>query len=460
MRGPVTAPDDREIGTGQLLAYALPGFATSLAALPLALFIPAFYGRDLGLPLASVGLAIAASRIFDVITDPLVGWMSDRALLPGGRRKPWLLLGVPILLLGLWRLFVPPADADQRYLFVWAAVFFLGTTLVELPYRAWGAELSKSYDGRSRITGWREAMGALGQVVVLLGLVSLSAWDLTGSAAQLRAVAISVAVLLPACAVVAVRFAPEGRNDSFAKGRLGPGRALGLIFRNPAFLRMLGVVAFFVSGVVMQGTLHRMVLADVIKAEDWFATVLLLENTAALASIPIWLSVSRRVGKHRALAGAATWLAAWSLPLVALGPGEVGSYVALIAIRGSSFGAILLLSNSLAADVIDVDTLASGRQRSGAYFAVWGMATKTAVGLGVVLGTGLAAFAGYDATALPLTSDAQQALLWVYGGVPACLMAFGALFLWQFPVTRDTHRRVREQLDATALISPRRRNGA
>jgi Na+/melibiose symporter-like transporter len=448
MRVPTARSDDREVSTGRVVAYALPGFATSLAAVPLALFVPAFYGRDLGLPLATVGLAIAASRIFDVVTDPMVGWMSDRGMLPGGRRKPWIVVGVPVLLLGLWQLFVPPPEAGHRYLFAWAAVFFLGSTLVELPYRAWGSELSSSYDGRSRITGWREAMGVLGQVTLLLGLVGLGAQGLTGSAEQLRAVAIGVAVLLPLCTIVAVSVAPEGPDESLTGDRLPTARALHLILRNPAFLRMLGVVSFFVSGVVMQGTLHRIILADVIGAEDRFAAMLLAENLATLAAIPLWLYAGKRFGKHRALAGAALWLAAWSLPLLALGPGDVTSFVAVIAIRGSSFGAILLLSNSLAADVIDVDTLASGRQRSGVYFAVWGMTTKAAVGLGVVLGTGLAAFAGYDTEALPLSPDALQRLLWVYGGVPAALMTLGALFLWSFPITRDSHRDVRRQIEA------------
>lgn len=447
---PVALSSEGEIGTGRVAAYALPGFATSLASLPLALFVPAFYGRDLGLPLASVGLAIAASRIFDVVTDPVVGYLSDRGMLPGGRRKPWVLLGTPILILGLWQVFVPPVGVGVAHLLLWTAVFFLGWTLVELPYRAWGAELAKSYHGRSRITGWREAMGTLGQIALLAGLVVLGAGGLAGSADQLRAVALGVAMLLPVCVVTAVVLAPEGPDESFSGEPLPPGPALRLILGNPAFLRMLGIVSFFVSGVVMQGTLHRVILADVIGAEDWFAAMLLLENLAALLAIPVWLKVSRRFDKHRALAGAAAWLAIISLPLIALGPGDVTTFVTLIAIRGSSFGAMQLLSNSLAADVIDVDTLASGTQRSGTYFAVWGMATKAAVALGVVLGTNLATFVGYDAAALPLSESTRHALLWVYGGVPAVLMALGAVLLWSFPVTRETHRAVREQIETRA----------
>lgn len=64
--------------TLRLTAYALPSPVSSVAALPLALFVPAFHADDLGVPLAPVGMAIAASRLLDVVTDPLTGIASDR----------------------------------------------------------------------------------------------------------------------------------------------------------------------------------------------------------------------------------------------------------------------------------------------------------------------------------------------------------------------------------------------
>ena len=62
----------------QIVTYSLPALVTSVTALPMALFVPAFYADDLGLPLAAVGLAIAVSRLLDVVTDPLIGSLSDR----------------------------------------------------------------------------------------------------------------------------------------------------------------------------------------------------------------------------------------------------------------------------------------------------------------------------------------------------------------------------------------------
>jgi Na+/melibiose symporter-like transporter len=221
---------------------------------------------------------------------------------------------------------------------------------------------------------------------------------------------------------------------------------LRLVARNPAFRRMIGCVVFFVSGIAIQGTLHRLVLADVMTDEARFPLMLLIENLATLAAVPLWLRISLATGKHRALAAAALWLAVFSVPLVFLREGDTTALIVLIAIRGSSFASILFLSNSIAADVIDVDTLASGEQRSGLYFAVWGMTTKLSLALGVLLGTALPAAFGYDPTAGGASPAVQARLMAIYGGAPALLMGVGALFLRGFPVTRARHAAVRAEL--------------
>jgi Na+/melibiose symporter-like transporter len=157
--------------TLRLTAYALPSLVSSVAALPLALFVPAFYADDLGVPLAAVGMAIAASRLLDVVTDPLIGIASDRLPLGWGRRKPWMVLGTPIFAFALWQIFVPGETASVASLLGWSALLYLGFTMVDLPHKAWGAELSSDYDERSRITSWREGLSTAGQVTLLAALV-------------------------------------------------------------------------------------------------------------------------------------------------------------------------------------------------------------------------------------------------------------------------------------------------
>ena len=139
------------VGRVRIAIYGAANLPTSVVGLPIALYVPAFYSQNLGLSLAAVGALLALSRLTDVVTDPLIGILSDRWRTPFGRRKPWMVAGTPLMVLSLWMLFVPDSafsiavwDAlggsavDNLYLFVWISALYLSFTLVDLPYRAWG----------------------------------------------------------------------------------------------------------------------------------------------------------------------------------------------------------------------------------------------------------------------------------------------------------------------------------
>lgn len=441
-------PKPSRLPVPTLVLYALPSLVTSVAALPMALFVPSYYADELGLPLAAVGAAIAASRLLDVVTDPLIGGFSDRIATRWGRRKPWMLLGTPLFLVSVWHVFVPGEGVGIGYLLAWSALLYLGFTMIDLPHKAWGAELSTDYDERSRVTSVREALSTAGQVGLLAFLVVLGARGLDTGAEQLRGMAWLIVLGLPLLVAAAVLLVPEGRPERLALARPAFLQGLRLVMANPAFGRMIGCVVLFVSGIAIQGTLHRLVLADVMGDASLFAWMLFLENLATLAAVPLWLWLSKRIGKHRALMAAALWLAVLSLPLALLREGDTTLLITLIAVRGSSFASILFLANSIAADVIDVDTLASGEQRSGLYFAVWGMTIKLSLALGVLLGTALPASLGYQPSAGATPPDIQAGLMAIYGLVPALMMAAGVLFLRGFPITRERHAEVRAAIEA------------
>jgi Na+/melibiose symporter-like transporter len=438
----------KPLATRTLVFYALPNLASSVATLPLALFVPSFYADDLGLPLAAVGAAIAASRILDVVTDPLVGQLSDRTRSRFGRRKPFIAAGAPLLLLAIWQLFVPGerGSVGVAHLAAWTALLFLGFTIVDLPYKAWGAELSTDYSERSRVAAWREGAGFVGQILLLLLLLVLGLQGIEKAPDQLHAIAVALVAALPLLLLPALVRVREPPPEVEPREALPVLRGLRLVAENPAFLRMIGAVLCFVSGALVQGTLHRLVLTHVFGREDLFPPMIFLENVATLACVPLWLRVSDAIGKHRALALAALWLGGLSLPLPLFEPGSGGLFVAWMVLRGTSFASILFLSNSIAADVVDYDTVASGRQRTGLYFGVWGMAIKAAVALGVLLATLVPSLLGFDPGRAAPSADAKAALLAVYGLLPGLLMAAGAPFLWNFPITREVQRRLRAQI--------------
>ena len=132
----------------------MPEYAVYLASIPVGLYLPLVYSKDLGLSLTEIGLVLMLARISDVITDPLIGALSDRTKSRFGKRKPWIAAGTVLMMLSAFQLFNPEAlnqmPITKWYLLGWSILLWLGWTMVNIPYYAWGAELSDDYyEGRN-----------------------------------------------------------------------------------------------------------------------------------------------------------------------------------------------------------------------------------------------------------------------------------------------------------------------
>ncbi len=434
-----------------MIFYSLPHLTHTVVLLPMALFIPAYYADDLALPLATVGLVIAASRIVDVFTDPLIGVLSDRLQTAWGRRRPWLIAGTPLLMLSTWMVFVPGEDVSIEYLLVWTCLLYLGFTMVDLPYKAWGAELSTDYSERSRVAAWREGMGAAGQVLFLVILMTMAYFGYDSDRQQLLAIALVVVVTVPPLMILMVLNVKERPPDRLGGTSVSGWQGVMLVINNRAFLRTAVSIMLLGAALICQATLHKLVLTHVVGSPELFAPMILGEQLAALAALPFWMWVSDRIGKHRAVTLAALWVGLCSLAFPLIGAGDSVFYITLIVLRGSSFTSIFFLSNSIAADVVDYDTVTSGQQRTGLYFSVWGMAIKFSVAIGVLLGTWLPASFGFEPSAAQHSELALLALMMVYGWVPFLLMLCAAPLLWNFPINQQRQRQLRAEIEANRV---------
>ena len=111
-----------------LWAYGLPGLVTAIPTIPVFTLLPTFYAEQVGLGLAVTGVALFASRALDVVTDPLVGALSDRRGQPFRQRL--LLVGALIAAPALVMLLTPPHGAGALWLFAWSALLYLAWTLI------------------------------------------------------------------------------------------------------------------------------------------------------------------------------------------------------------------------------------------------------------------------------------------------------------------------------------------
>ena len=430
----------------QLLLYALPALPLATLQFPLFILLPTFYADGLGLPLSAVGAAFLAIRVADAVSDPVVGVLADRWRPPFGRRRLWLAASAPATAVACYFLFVPPAEAGIAYLLGWGVIVSLTSTAALVPFNAWGAELSTDYHGRSRIAAAREGLIVTGTLVAA-GVPAVLAKGDQGLA--LSWIAVGVLVLLPTTAFVAVAFVPEPHDRSTRNVSLLEG--LGHISRNRPFVRL--VVAFAVNGLAngLPATLFLFFVARVIDAPHLQGPLLFLYFLCGIAGIPIWLRLSRRVGKHRA----------WSLAMIAacvvfaavpaLGPGDVLAFAAICVLTGLAVGADLVLPAAIQADVVDVDTASSGSQRTGLYFALWGLATKLALAAAVGVAFPLLAAAGFRTDAGP-DGDGLFALAVLYAWVPIVLKLLAVALMWRFPMDATEQARVRARIDAEAAL--------
>lgn len=435
----VTAPVDgtpARYSRGQLLAYGLPGLPLAGLGVPLFIFLPAFYAQNRGLSLEAVGVALLLARLWDAVSDPLIGMLSDRIETRFGRRKPWLFAGTPITCLAVYMLFVPPEGAGTLHLFGWSALLYLGWTMVQLPYTAWGAELSGGYHERSRIAGFREGMLVFGTLLAAgMPAIVSAAGGGEDTGTVLTVLALFLIVALPVAITLAAAIMPE-RPKLAALGHLTPDWRAGaaLLFRNKPFLRL--ILAYLLNGLAngLAATLFVLFVDKGLGLPQETDGFLLIYFLAGILSVPVWLTISHRAGKHR------TWIAAMLVNSVIfalvplLGPGDYLAFLAICIGTGACLGADLVLPPSMQADVVDVDTAEGGGSRTGLYFALWGMATKLALALAVGIAFPVLAAFGFDANGSN-DADALLALSLLYGAAPVILKLTAISIMRNFPLT-------------------------
>ncbi len=439
------------IAVGRLIAYALPSFALAMPMIPAFVFLPAYYGAALGLSVA--GFALFIARGLDVIIDPVVGVLSDRWTSRWGRRKPWIVFGALIGGISIVQLFQPPSDVTPAYLIFWSVSLYFGWTLIQVPYTAWGAELSSNYDERTRITSAREGVTIIG--ILAAGAVPAVASNFGGTEQEAYAAISWMAVIVggPLIAFMLWRVpdhAPPanstGQND-LTQPFLEECRRL---LANRPFTRLLS--AWFINGLAtgIPASLFLLYLEHALQADTAERSILtLVYFFSAIVAIPGWLFLSRVLGKHRAwcVAMIAACLAFVWVPL--LGPGEVFAFGVICLITGMSLGADLALPPALQADVVDYDTLRSGRHRAGLFFALWGMSTKLAFAFAVGIALPSVAFFGFNTDG---NNDASAifAISATYALGPVLLKVIAIFMIWGFPITADRQMVIRKRLDSLA----------
>jgi Na+/melibiose symporter-like transporter len=298
--------NDERLSIGQILSYALPAFGMSMILISVAIYLPIFYTDDLGVTAGMLSWVFLIGRVWDAVTDPMMGHLSDRTRTRWGRRRPYFLIAA----LPMWAVFYliwspsPGLSTNGTFLHLLICYLALYTfwTVFSVPYASLGMELTPAYHERTRLFAGRQGLFIAGTAAGMLAprLFENALGDKLAGYTQMAILFGGFTVLLILITFWRIRERPRSAASPvypFFKG-------LKVTFRNRAFVVLLLVYMAAVVGGSFIAPLTLYIAKYVIVAE-WVVPYVMLAYLAGMFfSIPAWLRLSKRFGKNR------TWTAA------------------------------------------------------------------------------------------------------------------------------------------------------
>jgi len=455
-----TAPEDR-VGNGSKIAYGLGGLAENTMHNSVNNMANPVFNVGLGVAPALIGVATSIFRLWDAITDPVMGVISDRLESRFGRRKPFILLGSVISALFFIAIWWAPSGLSETGYFFWflgvSLLFYTGFTVFGVPYLALGYELSPDYHERTRVMAFRTWFASIGGILIqwLFWLTQRDVFD--GTVDGMRWVGMCVGVLLLLCAaapglfikerkLTAGEIAHNRRNIKF-RGMFG-------VFKVRPFLYIFAALITAVFGmftVVILGFYINVyyVFGGDLKASS---TVIGISGSfyhlCCLLSIPLITWTSVRLGKRKTLMlflglAIAGTIGKWWL----FTPQEPYLQLVVTGLMAPGLSALWTLLGSMIADVTDYDEMENGTRREGSFGAIYNWTLKLGFAVCFLIAGFILQASGFnEELGGNQTGHTITTLRLLYSVVPALGLAASILCIWRFPINEEKAHQIRATL--------------
>jgi len=378
------------------------------------------------------GVVLMISKLYDVVSDPMAGWLSDRHKSPSGRRRPFLLWGAAINTLAMVLIYTIPFHGNKPL--VWAYVlavnliYTTGYSIFNVPLLAMATEMTEGYHERSILQGWRVMASSVGTAVATVGASAVlgelgrrtgPGGRVVNSAADYALLSVILALFTAVGMVIAWRWTRTARFTEQTRTTASLTDQLATFFGNRAALIIIGVKTVQLIGIASTASATFFLLVDVLKRSPGSLSVFGLPLLAAsLVATPILARLSKVIGKRGGYMIGATATAAGALSWVWATPGEPLFYLTLRGMMtGVAFSGNVMFAMSMLNDAMEMDAHRTGLRREGMYSALYSFVEKFGNAVGpAVVGAALS-LAGFDKTASVTVANAaavrQAALLGV-----------------------------------------------
>ncbi len=443
---------EKRLGRLTKLIYGAGDTGFSLTSTILGLYFAIYLTDVVGLSPGIAASAILIGRIWDFVNDPLIGHLSDRTRSRWGRRRPYLLFGaIPfgVAFTLLW--WKPPIGTEVGLAIYYAVAYLLfdtAATFAYMPYFALTPELAEDYDERTALTSYRmffSIAGGLVAVVVPLAIIGTFRPENANKVTQMGVI-FAAASVLPLWLTF---FGTREREQHMQQERPALVKSIQAAVKNRPFVFGAGLFLLTWVAVSILETTLLFFLKYVVGREAQTDLIMATIFVTAIFTLPLWEYISRRWNKQRAyITGIGFW-AVVQMVLITLSPqSSLFWLISLSVMAGVGVGAAHVLPWSIIPDAIEWDELQTGERHEGMFYSLITLLQKIASAIAIPLVLYLLEATNYVANAEVQSPSALLGIRIVVGPIPAILLCAGILFAWKYPLNRETHREIKQQINA------------
>jgi oligogalacturonide transporter len=444
----------------QKLGYGVGDFYGGGAGTLISFFYLVFLTDVIRISPGLAGTVILISKIYDSVTDPFEGVLSDRTRTKLGRRRPYLLAGIPLVFLSFFAMFYPVNFESEgaRFAFVIATYLFFSTvvSIVMLNYSALQAELTLDYNERTSLATFRIFFSTFSSILcALLPLEIVKALPDVRTGWIVTAVVFGLLFSLPFIATVSItrerkEFQKELRPFHWKQAFVEPFQVRTFVYvlimyvtAFTAFDATQSIVVYYIKTFLGRGEEVSFVLGTLLIAQ--------------VISLPFFQWLSKRTSKAQSyIAGAGVFVVVMFFSFLFTPTSPAPALYIFAVLVGIGSGGVVMMIYAIFPDIPDVDELRSGERREGTYSALTTFTRKLSSALAVFAVAQVLQFAGYippieqagkliEATQTPTFINALRMFFVL---IPVIFISFGILFAARFPLTVPIYLRLEKVLVA------------
>ena len=376
------------LSMGQKIGWGLTDMGVVVFVIIKQLLVLAYMTSYLGVPIDIAGFVTTSVLVFDIITDPLVGYLSDKTISRWGRRSPWMFIGALVMAGSTIGLFSVPIGSSTTISIIWVTIFFglatIGFTMVAIPYSATAGEMTQNPQERSSMTGWRMAFASIG-ILVGGALIPKLSSDMGHADAAIFVFPLIVGAIW--FSLFFTRNAPRIEQPSSKSFTA----IIKLVLSNQAFLILTviyGIMTFAVAlitaglpfaAIYLIIDSGKTFLSETANSLSLLSFLFAAFVIGSIISQAFWVYLSQKIGKLWALLVGLCFYIILLIVLHEVLPSiDVTAMSGLFVMAGIANGAYQQIPWAMYPDLMDITRKESGESIEGAFSAVWLFGQKVA----------------------------------------------------------------------------------